>query len=83
MEKLKQNKNIKSNTTGEKSRNKSIKTIKKEDIDLKRPKTPFFQFCKAYRDNLKKNNDQTKYNAKKLGKIWKSLSDDKKKPYIK
>ena len=45
-------------------------------------KTPYFQFCKTFRDNLKTIKVENTYSAKKLGQIWKSLSDEQKKPYI-
>ncbi|GBC20663.1 uncharacterized protein OCT59_023680 [Rhizophagus irregularis] len=64
---------------------KSKKARVKDVIKLKKPKNPYLCFAKANRDEfrIKYPDALSREITSLLGKAWKELSDEEKKPYIK
>ena len=59
------------------------KTIPKDPNREKRPLTPYFIFANEKRAEVKSQNPDIKITeiSKKLGEMWKNLSDDEKRIY--
>jgi len=61
------------------------KSPKKEKLEPKRARSAYIFFCMEKREEVKKNKPEIKATEilSELGKIWKKLTDKKKKPYEK
>ena len=58
------------------------KRITRENLNVRRPLTPYFLFCQDQRAENVKNGDGKKLTAIELGKKWRNLSPDKNNFYV-
>ena len=60
---------------------KTVKTAKR-DMKGKKPLTPYFAFAQEKREELKKTLQAGEKINEKLSSVWKSMSEEEKKPYM-
>ena len=61
---------------------RSRQKTQKSGSGMKKPKSPFIHFCIKVRNENKNLKKDKKLTAKDLGALWKSLTEDEKKPFI-